>query len=236
MRSVVRDVTGCTQSTKMASSSEQRQYYLSDSPVKKRPKSKGNGRYCVVANCNSRQADGYTMHSFPKDPGLAKKWINFVQVCRADFGPVYGTPTKSSAVCHLHFAKTCYPDSFYMQTKMGLNPKRDLVSGSVPNIQAPVKTATATASCTTTTVTTTKPSCVTTTSHSDASISRPICSVKIGGAYRKRERQRVSYFFLLRVWYIVQNTEMSVLFYVHLHSSSEVTLTVHKLTLAHANM
>jgi len=45
-------------------------------------KSKGSGIRCVAANCGNTNADGVSLHTFPKDPTLLKKWSDFVKLKR----------------------------------------------------------------------------------------------------------------------------------------------------------
>jgi hypothetical protein len=44
--------------------------------------SKGSGVRCVAANCGNTNADGVSLHTFPKDPTLLKKWSDFVKLKR----------------------------------------------------------------------------------------------------------------------------------------------------------
>lgn len=45
-------------------------------------KSKGSGDRCVAANCGNTNADGFSLHSFPKDPARRKQWTDFMKVKR----------------------------------------------------------------------------------------------------------------------------------------------------------
>ena len=44
--------------------------------------SKGSGIRCVAVNCGNTNVDGVSLHTFPKDPTLLKKWIDFVKLKR----------------------------------------------------------------------------------------------------------------------------------------------------------
>ena len=45
-------------------------------------KNKGSGIRCVAANCGNTNGDGVSLHYFPKDPTLLKKWSDFVNLKR----------------------------------------------------------------------------------------------------------------------------------------------------------
>jgi THAP domain len=83
------------------------------------------GKRCVAANCGNTNADGYSMHFFPKDPKRRKIWTDFVQLTRADW---HG-PTEYSVLCSFHFT----PDSLsfrhrFETEQMGLKPKKVLLN------------------------------------------------------------------------------------------------------------
>ena len=100
-------------------------------------KSKKRGNYCVaggpnMANCeNNSLTPGVSMHYFPKDETLRKKWTQFVGVHRKDF-----VPSKSATLCSVHFDEKCFeskPISFTSaETGKAIHPKRYLIKGSVP--------------------------------------------------------------------------------------------------------
>ena len=59
-------------------------------------KKTGRG-YCVAGapnktSCkNSSNTDGISIHQFPKDLVVRKKWVKFVQTCRVDFDELCDT-------------------------------------------------------------------------------------------------------------------------------------------------
>lgn len=108
----------------------------------KRMKTSAVGLYCAVGGCSSKQSDGYTLHTFPKDAKLRQAWTKFVTVCRANFGPAFGTPNKYSAICQLHFTEDCYPAHISLMSSFGMKSRRFLKSGSIPTIQKPVVSVT----------------------------------------------------------------------------------------------
>ena len=67
------------------------------------------GDYCVAGghnkvSCKSNSyTDGISMHYFPKNEAVRRKWMRFVQRHRKDF-----VPLKKSCLCSAHFDKSCY--------------------------------------------------------------------------------------------------------------------------------
>lgn len=105
-------------------------------------KSKGSGIRCVAANCGNTNADGVSLHTFPKDPTLLKKWSDFVKLKRG----AWPGPTEYSALCSIHFEPSCFPFRTRFEIEqMGVRPKRvTLTSVACPTIHAstPVETTT----------------------------------------------------------------------------------------------
>ena len=106
-------------------------------------KKKTRGNYCVaggpnLTNCeNNSLTPGISMHYFPKDETLRKKWTLFVKVHRKDF-----VPSKSATLCSVHFDEKCFeskPVPFACaETGKAIQPKRYLIKGSVPTRYAVV--------------------------------------------------------------------------------------------------
>ena len=83
--------------------------------------SKDSGIRCVAANCGNTNADGVSLHTFPKDPTLLKKMERF---CETKKGAWPG-PTEYSALCSIHFEPSCFPFRTRFEIeKMGVRPKR----------------------------------------------------------------------------------------------------------------
>lgn len=63
-------------------------------------KHKKSGKRCVVVvgGCNKTALDGVSLHQFPSEESVKKKWLKFVQTTRADFLQPAG------CVCSDHFA------------------------------------------------------------------------------------------------------------------------------------
>jgi hypothetical protein len=86
---------------------------------------------CVAAGCSRTKSDGVSLHSFPKDEALRKKWTTAVRVHRAK----WEGPSERSTLCSLHFTKDCYDMEIEMRIKLGLsNKKIDLKPGSIPTL------------------------------------------------------------------------------------------------------
>ena len=105
-------------------------------------KSRPGKRYCVAGgpgavNCaNKTGTPGITMHYFPKDETLRQKWTQFVRIHRKDF-----VPTKSSALCSVHFDETCFHSKSIAALDESGNPvnqKLRLSPGSIPSKDAVV--------------------------------------------------------------------------------------------------
>ena len=102
-----------------------------------KPKNKRRGNCCVasgpnMANCESDSlTPGVTMHYFPKDKTLRKKWTQFAGVHRKDF-----VPSKSATLCSLHFDKKCFESKPVLFTSAesgkAIHLKRYLIKGSIP--------------------------------------------------------------------------------------------------------
>ena len=97
---------------------------------------KKGGTYCVAGapndvSCkNNTHTPGVSMHNFPRDDVLRQKWTRFVRRHHKDF-----TPSKSSALCSVHFEDSCYehlPLALVGESGNALQLKRNLIKGSVP--------------------------------------------------------------------------------------------------------
>ena len=70
----------------------------------KKPKRKSLGKYCVaggpgnVSCTNNSRTEGISMHMFPRDDVIRKKWVRFVRRHRANW-----QPSKTSVLCSVHF-------------------------------------------------------------------------------------------------------------------------------------
>lgn len=105
----------------------------------RKKKKKHGGLYCVAGGSNNiscktnSYTEGISLHIFPKDPSVRKKWISFVKVHRTDFVE----PTDYSALCSLHFEKDCYNQRFTFEElgNQSSKIKRTLHRNAIPTIQ-----------------------------------------------------------------------------------------------------
>lgn len=92
--------------------------------------SKNKGRMCVVAGCSKRQADGVSVHIFPKDQRQRAAWVRFVKLTRAD----WPGPSQYTVICSEHFNEDCYEARFSLMKDFGIPANKCLRKGSVPSI------------------------------------------------------------------------------------------------------
>ena len=91
-----------------------------------------------MTNCaNNSLTPGISMHYFPKDETLRKKWTLFVRVHRKDF-----VPSKSATLCSVHFNEKCFESKAVpftsAETGKAIQPMRYLIKGYVPTRYAVV--------------------------------------------------------------------------------------------------
>lgn len=145
-------------------------------PFKRRRKV---GYYCAVAECNSKHADGFTLHQFPTDAETRRQWIKFVQTCRADFRPSFGTPNQNSRICSLHFTTDCYPRKIALAASFGLKAKMVLNHKPVPTVQKPHRlapTTVTTVTCSSTVGVASVSTASSTVTQVTTAVTAPICS------------------------------------------------------------
>ena len=61
-------------------------------------------RRCVAAGCNTSSGEGYSLHAFPRDEDLRKKWTRAVKQHRRN----WEGPTANSLLCSKHFEQECF--------------------------------------------------------------------------------------------------------------------------------
>ena len=96
--------------------------------------STGIGKRCVAANCGNTNANGVSMHCFPKEQSYRRQWIEFVKEKRAK----WDGPSEYSYLCSAHFEPHCitYRHRFEMK-ETGIRPKRiTLEQDAIPTIHA----------------------------------------------------------------------------------------------------
>ena len=103
---------------------------------------KRGGRYCVaggpnkVSCTNCSYTEGISMHIFPKDEIVRRKWTRFVKKHRLDF------KAKSlSALCSAHFEPSCFERNTSISLgndKPSKALRRFLIKGAVPTVDTVV--------------------------------------------------------------------------------------------------
>ena len=61
-------------------------------------------RCCVAASCDAKSGMGYSLHGFPQDNVLRKKWVQAVKCQRNN----WEGPSLSSQLCSKHFEDHCF--------------------------------------------------------------------------------------------------------------------------------
>lgn len=98
-------------------------------------KKKRGGRYCVAGapknlSCkNNSHTVGISMHQFPKDPVVQRKWVKFVQRHRANFHE--SSVTKYTSLCSAHFEESCYTRKISLDLGEHSKQNKVLIRGSI---------------------------------------------------------------------------------------------------------
>lgn len=151
-------------------------------------KKRRTGIRCVAARCGNTNADGVSLHTFPRNPSLRKQWSDFVRVKRAD----WNGPSEYSAICSTHFKPECFPfrHRFEME-QTGKKPKKvNLNDDAVPTIHSTVQPEVETTQ--TATHKAQHKSRLEMLSPSESPMSQASPPKKIRRGYAKREAARVS--------------------------------------------
>ncbi|XP_034043827.1 zinc finger protein 37 homolog [Thalassophryne amazonica] len=90
-------------------------------------------RRCVVFGCSNQKDDrqNVSIHGFPRNPQLHRKWEKSVQRTRAQWAA-----TKWSYICSAHFSEDSFEEGPMLMSEMGINVmrKRVLKPTAVPTI------------------------------------------------------------------------------------------------------
>ena len=85
---------------------------------------------CVAAGCNKSNRDGVSLHKFPNDEVLRKKWMDQVKRHRDKW-----EPTEYSVLCSLHFEQSCFTADTILTQSLGLGKKKaTLKPDAVPTL------------------------------------------------------------------------------------------------------
>ena len=104
-----------------------------------RKKRRVSGKFCVAGgpgniSCNNTSlTEGISMHTFPSDDNLKRKWTQFVRKHRPGFKPF-----EASVLCSVHFANDCFTRRIDLlgadNVSVEISKNRRLVKGSIPTI------------------------------------------------------------------------------------------------------
>ena len=90
-------------------------------------------RRCVAAGCNTTSRMGCSLHSFPKDETLRRKWISAVKRQRNS----WDGPSSSSLLCSKHFKEDCFVmEGVRFRDALGIPAQKRLKGDAVPTIFA----------------------------------------------------------------------------------------------------
>lgn len=88
---------------------------------------------CVAAGCNTVSGTGCSLHGFPKDESLRRKWVRAVKRQRSS----WDGPSSSSLLCSKHFNDDCFvTDGVRFRNELGFPTVKRLKSDAVPSIFA----------------------------------------------------------------------------------------------------
>ena len=88
-------------------------------------------RRCVAADCNTKSGMGYSLHGFPQDEVLRKKWVRTVKRQRNN----WEGPSSSSQLCSKHFEDHCFvTEGVRYREAMGVPTVKRLKPDAVPTI------------------------------------------------------------------------------------------------------
>ena len=88
-------------------------------------------RRCIAAGCNTKDSEGYSLHTFPRDKELRDKWIRAVKRQRSN----WDGPSKYSLLCSKHFEPDCFKtEGSRYRDEVGIPAKKRLKPDAVPTI------------------------------------------------------------------------------------------------------
>ena len=74
---------------------------------------------CVAVGCNKSNSDGVSLHKFPNDKVIRKKWVDQVKRHRDKW-----EPTQYSVLCSLHFEQSCFTADTILTQSLGIGKKK----------------------------------------------------------------------------------------------------------------
>ena len=88
-------------------------------------------RHCIAAGCDSVGGKGCSLHKFPQDEAIRKKWIKAVKQQRSN----WDGPSPHSLLCSRHFAEDCcVTEGVRFRDEMGMPTAKRLKPDVVPSI------------------------------------------------------------------------------------------------------
>ena len=85
---------------------------------------------CVAAGCDTKSGMGYSLHGFPQDEVLRKKWVWAVKPQRIN----WEGPSLSSQLCSKHFEDHSFvTEGVRYHKAMGIPTVKRLKPDTVPN-------------------------------------------------------------------------------------------------------
>ena len=90
-------------------------------------------RRCIAAGCDSVSGKGCSLHKFPQDEAIRKKWIKAVKQQRSN----WDGPSPHSLLCSRHFAEDYFViEGVHFRDEMGMPTAKRLKPDAVPTIFA----------------------------------------------------------------------------------------------------
>ena len=90
-------------------------------------------RRCIAAGCDSVGGKDCSLHKFPKNEAIRKKWIKAVKEQRSN----WDGPSPYSLLCSLHFTDDCFiTEGIRFRDELGMPTAKRLKPDAVPTIFA----------------------------------------------------------------------------------------------------
>ena len=88
-------------------------------------------RRYIAAGCNTKDSEGYSLHTFPRNKELRDKWIRAVKRQRSN----WDGPSKYSLLYSKHFEPDCFKtEGSRYRDEVGIPAKKRLKLDAVPTI------------------------------------------------------------------------------------------------------
>ena len=88
-------------------------------------------RRCIAAGCSTSSGEGPSLHMFPRDESVRKRWIRAIKQQRSN----WDGPSTSSLLCSKHFEPECFAlEGAHYRDAAGILVKKRLKPDAVPTI------------------------------------------------------------------------------------------------------